>query len=336
MKKNKLISLLVCLVVIFASIPVSAAGISLKINDEETLLSSASTLSNESIMMPLRDMAEKLDFKVVWDENNGRVNLIKVDDVIYVYVDSNEFVMGGKTYFLPCNTVLYGSKTYSPLALFQEIAPIDINWDYDKMTLALTSDAFPDKDGIFSEPPLSAQDLQQPYFTDFSDPYDVYKITVSGNPTADNFIGKSEYKAGWYHDGAKVEALGGSAAYLSWNWYFKLPDFFKGFKAGKYTIRFKVRSQSNITSKTGDYLSFYVGDVANSVKSGSSVHRFDKYNLVNIEDTEWTQFEFVLDYNGESSECPEGIDKDALILCFYASNLGGWYGIDDVEILPVS
>ena len=333
MKYKKILSF-ICALAMLSSVNANASVVDVTMNGKSVDMGASGVLVNDYIMVPIRGMAEAFQYKVNWNGEENKVTLLKVDKEIDVYVNSTRFVMSGEEKELPCETKIIGGKTYVSVSLFKQITDVNMVWDYDNNNLALTSDSFPSEDGIFALPPEDLTNLQKPYINDFMDSYDIHAVTVSNNPTDDNFAGKSEYTDGWYQADGKIQAVGGSNAYTGYNWVFKLSNFFKGYKAGKYKIKFKVRSLVNDASKAASKLNMRVISVGDSVASGTVVSPAIQYGLCKISDTDWKDIEFEYEYSGKCTDAGAGYDSYALVLRFFV-DVGGWYAIDDVEITPV-
>ena len=79
------------------------------------------------VMVPLRDVAEKLGFTVAWD--NGVVTVTGAERYVQLTVGENQYfaaptqegVMGASLFSLGCAPVLMGNATYVPVELFDAL-----------------------------------------------------------------------------------------------------------------------------------------------------------------------------------------------------------------------
>ncbi len=338
MRKLKLTSLITCFAMLFSMISASAAPVSVTVNEEKQSFTSDTVYANDNVMIPLRDMAESLNYIVEWNGEKQCVDLIKIDQVITLYVNSDVYEVNGVSHTLPTKTVIYGTKTYAPLAFFKAIAPMDTIWDYSKMALTIDSNAFSTKDGIFAPAPIDPADMREPYFWDFSSSDGIHKqelTTMSGNAWG----GKSSFDTGFYSRNEVLKNIDGEDVYSNWIFYFKIKDFFKDFNAKKFRIRFKYKLDPTDTIKpnSSSKLSIVVYDVGDLAMGGSNA-LLRAYGAAMLDGvTEWKTYECVINYPDRSKiQEVSGFDKDAILMNFYTEGTGGLRVlIDDFEVALV-
>lgn len=335
MRKLKLTSLIICFAMLCSMLPASAAPVSVTVNDQKQNYSTDTVYANDNIMIPLRDMAESLNYIVEWNGEKQCVDLIKIDKTITVYVNSDKYEINGVSYTLPASTVIYGTKTYAPLSFFKAIAPMDTIWDYNKMALTIDSAAFPQKEGIFAPAPIDPADMKEPIKWDFESSDGIVK-TELGNLLADTGAARNTYDTGFYSRSDALKNINGEGVYANHYWKVKIKDFFKDFNAKKYRVRFKMKLDPTNTVVTTSASNFAITmhDTGRAAMTGGG-NVYTKYSFVKLLGmTEWQTFEIVLDYSDRSDiVAVDGFDKDSLVFNFYTDGTSGTRVlIDDFEV----
>lgn len=332
MRKLKVISLIICLTMLCSMLPAAAAPISVTVNDEKQTYTTDVVYANDNIMIPLRDMAESLNYIVEWNGEKQCVDLIKIDKVVTVYVNSNIYEKDGVQGTLPASTVIYGNKTYAPLSFFKAIAPMGVNWDYAKMALAIESDAFPKAEGLFADAPVDPADMRAPYKQTFTDVTDLNKFEIASDTSKATYGGKSQYGTGWYTNRDVLKNIDGEDVFSCHNFWFKYQDFFKDFNGKKWRIRFKVKNDptNTVVANASSALSFTVKD------TGTNGNVLTKYSAIKLAGLDsWTTVEYVLDAPEDRSKVvpADGVDKDSILFTFYTDGTPGIRVlIDDFEV----
>lgn len=104
--------------------PAAASGYTLTIGTEK--IDADTFTSGKCIMLPLRATAEKLGFKVVWNEENQSIDLDDGEVNTKVYIGKDNYYMASSTAIgmsaptaLGAAPVLKGDKTYVPAGMFE-------------------------------------------------------------------------------------------------------------------------------------------------------------------------------------------------------------------------
>lgn len=105
-------------------VPAAASGYTLTIGTEK--IDADTFTSGKCIMLPLRATAEKLGFKVVWNEENQSIDLDDGEVKTKVYIGKDNYYMASSTAIgmsaptaLGAAPVLKGDKTYVPAGMFE-------------------------------------------------------------------------------------------------------------------------------------------------------------------------------------------------------------------------
>lgn len=92
---------------------------------------------NSRMMVPLRGVSEALGFTVEYDD--AGVTCTKGDTVITVTFGSAEAKVNGETYTLEAPVEIYRDRTYVPIRFFSEQMGLDVAWNGETGTAALTT-----------------------------------------------------------------------------------------------------------------------------------------------------------------------------------------------------
>ncbi len=78
------------------------------------------TINYEDILIPAREISEKLGFNVDWDNKNNCIRIFNANNYYVAFVNSSNYVINGETITLPQSTVIVDDIVYIPLS-FAEI-----------------------------------------------------------------------------------------------------------------------------------------------------------------------------------------------------------------------
>ena len=156
MKIKKATAVLTALLTIGSVSAVNASDFTVNLNGESTKFVNSPFLMEDYIMMPVRETAEKYSYKVIWNEEDGSIELLKVDSTCTLKADSDEVTINGNTLKLPKPITVVDGRSYAPIALFKNLeGDTNINWDYDNSILSMTSYAIRSKEGLFAPPKIA-------------------------------------------------------------------------------------------------------------------------------------------------------------------------------------
>ena len=104
--------------------PAAASGYTLTIGTEKIDMDTFT--SGKCIMLPLRSTAEKLGFKVIWNEENQSIDLDDGEVKTKVYIGKDNYYMASSTAIgmsaptaLGAAPILKDDKTYVPAGMFE-------------------------------------------------------------------------------------------------------------------------------------------------------------------------------------------------------------------------
>ncbi len=141
MKKITAILLLFVLCSMMVMPNVTAQGIEVEFNDASMGLSKYPYLQNGTLMVPLREMAEGLNFLVTWDAEEQAAKLLKVNTEAKIYAGSAKSIVNGSELILPCESKNVNGTLYCPVGFIKAIADVPFAWDYSGKTLTLLADS---------------------------------------------------------------------------------------------------------------------------------------------------------------------------------------------------
>lgn len=121
---------------------VSAQDISVIVNGENVdfgLYDNALPyIENNSVMIPIRAIAEALGADVGWESSDKTVTIDGTVNVSFV-IGSSEAVVDGETTELEASAVIAAGRTYVPLRFAAEALGADVDWDEENYAVTITS-----------------------------------------------------------------------------------------------------------------------------------------------------------------------------------------------------
>ncbi|WP_025642126.1 serine hydrolase [Schnuerera ultunensis] len=99
--------------------------------DEEKVSLEDEIITNEinQIMLPLREIAEKLEYKVNWDGNTRSITLSKGSQIIELKIGETKVDVNGEILVLKSPPILKETKTFVPMELFSNALGLVIGWN---------------------------------------------------------------------------------------------------------------------------------------------------------------------------------------------------------------
>ncbi|UHR02678.1 hypothetical protein LV469_08585 [Peptoniphilus sp. GNH] len=110
--------------------------------EERITMDVAPFIKNGRTMLPIRFIAEALDFNVVWDNDQRTVVLIDKENVVKIPVATNKIIVNGKEYESDVKPVLKNNRTMLPIANIARALGLedgkDIIWDASAKEVIIT------------------------------------------------------------------------------------------------------------------------------------------------------------------------------------------------------
>ncbi|HIY21607.1 MAG TPA: copper amine oxidase N-terminal domain-containing protein [Candidatus Flavonifractor merdigallinarum] len=94
---------------------------------------------NDRILVPLRGIAEALDFTVTWDQTTNRAVCTKGDTRIEVEIGTTNAWVDGAERPQDVPSIAYQNRTYVPLRFFSESFGLNVNWNGERNTAELNT-----------------------------------------------------------------------------------------------------------------------------------------------------------------------------------------------------
>lgn len=141
MKKILAILFLSMIIPVIAVPCVSAQSIEVEFADASMGLSKYPFMQNGTLMVPVREVAENINFVVTWNGAENSVHLLKVNKEAKIYVGSDKCTINGKEFKLPNQVSLVNGSVYCPVAFIKELSGLSFSWDYDEKTLTLLANS---------------------------------------------------------------------------------------------------------------------------------------------------------------------------------------------------
>lgn len=94
---------------------------------------------NESgqIMCPLRELAEKMDYNVTWNDNDKSIGITNNTKDIKLTIGQSTVAVNGEKFNLKSNPIIKGDKTFVPLELFSNGFNLIVGWDSKNQVLKI-------------------------------------------------------------------------------------------------------------------------------------------------------------------------------------------------------
>lgn len=119
--KKKLSVILIVLMLFIGINPIVASGstlLQLEINNEAYDFIDEPLLLQDSIFMPLREVAEEMGYEIQWSEEDRSIDLTKDDESLKLYIDSQDVVLNGINSKLVYSPIIKDDKTYASIDFF--------------------------------------------------------------------------------------------------------------------------------------------------------------------------------------------------------------------------
>lgn len=84
--------------------------------EERIMMDIAPFIEKDRTMLPIRFVAEALEFNVQWDKDSRTVILIDKENVVKIPVDTNKIIVNGKEYISDVKPVIRNNRTMLPIA----------------------------------------------------------------------------------------------------------------------------------------------------------------------------------------------------------------------------
>lgn len=113
------------------SISYKSGEIKIKINNEYIHPDSDPMMINDRTLVPIRAVAEKMNYIVDWYEEQGLVKLTSKDgnDVLYFGIGQYEGIKNSEIFEMDVPPVIIGSRTYLPLRAVAEAMDAKVDWE---------------------------------------------------------------------------------------------------------------------------------------------------------------------------------------------------------------
>lgn len=125
----------------------ASGNVQIVLNDQQLELPTALKLqvSNNSVMVPIRIIVEKLGFQVDWLKDEGKVKIAKDDRQIDLTIGSASALVNGDPQQLIAAPVVQASTTLVPLRFVGENMGLNVGWDGKKQRVVLTEPISPEQ-----------------------------------------------------------------------------------------------------------------------------------------------------------------------------------------------
>ena len=115
----------------------STEPVVLKINGKYLNSKYAPYISNETTMVPVRDVMEQLGWKVEWNDTDNSIVITRGAKKITMQIGSDKMIVDKSTHTLPSVPVLVGKTSYIPIRAVSEALGATVGWDPDNNTAGI-------------------------------------------------------------------------------------------------------------------------------------------------------------------------------------------------------
>lgn len=109
------------------------------LDGEKLSFDTAPITRNDRILVPLRGIAEVLDFTVTWDQASNRVLCERGETRIALEIGSPTAWVNGEERVQDVAPLAYQNRTYVPLRFLSEAFGLDVQWNAEEKTAVLTT-----------------------------------------------------------------------------------------------------------------------------------------------------------------------------------------------------
>lgn len=116
-----------------SSVPCLASShILINYNGQELKLTNKPISEDERVLLPLRELSEKFDYKVVWDDKNRTIQISNEEAHITLKINEKIARVNGKSMTLDVPAQMIEGVTYVPIRFISEAFDKKVNWDSGK------------------------------------------------------------------------------------------------------------------------------------------------------------------------------------------------------------
>ncbi|WP_211746102.1 N-acetylmuramoyl-L-alanine amidase family protein [Paenibacillus sp. Marseille-Q4541] len=124
------------------------------------------TIINKTVMIPIRVVAENLNFKVTWDQKSQRVQIQNDTNLISLTVNKKEAMVAEKQISLQVAPQILNNTTVVPLRFVSENMGLTVGWDNTNKIVSLASSNSVGDRGEGEEYVESVKHVNDMYFAD--------------------------------------------------------------------------------------------------------------------------------------------------------------------------
>ena len=89
------------------------------------------------IMCPLRELAEKMDYLVIWNESDRSITLSKDSEIIKLKVGESRIIVNEENMDINSKPIIKEGKTFVPVELFSNALNLIVGWDNKQQILKI-------------------------------------------------------------------------------------------------------------------------------------------------------------------------------------------------------
>lgn len=93
---------------------------------------------NDSTLIPVRGVLEKLGAYVNWDPSTYQVTISRAGQTVVLPIDNNNAKVNGADYYVDVPATLINNRTMVPIRFIADVFGVQINWDQPSRTVLIT------------------------------------------------------------------------------------------------------------------------------------------------------------------------------------------------------
>ncbi len=117
--------------------PVFASDITITIDDQPLVTTSAPIIENDRVLVPMRSIMESLGYEIFWDDKTRSVTGIKGDTEIFLSVDYSIAIVNGSYVSLDAYPKIVDGSTYVPIRFLADHSGAEVIWSSEDRSVAI-------------------------------------------------------------------------------------------------------------------------------------------------------------------------------------------------------
>ncbi|MFC4402945.1 DUF6612 family protein [Gracilibacillus xinjiangensis] len=109
-------------------------------NNEEVDFEVAPFIQEDRVLVPVRNIFEKLGLEITWNAKTKTATLVKDETTMEMTIDATSVVLNGETVKIDAPLSIKNARMFVPLSFVGENAGADVAWDHESKTVTITAE----------------------------------------------------------------------------------------------------------------------------------------------------------------------------------------------------